>query len=50
MPAAVRRLLPLWHFPEGFESKNKFRLPRACIQLGAVCQGTEQNQTRNSVL
>jgi hypothetical protein len=23
---------------------------RACIQLGGVCQGTEQNQTRNSVL
>jgi len=23
---------------------------RACIQLGGVCQGTEQNQTRNTVL
>jgi hypothetical protein len=23
---------------------------RACIQVGGVCQGTEQNQTRNSVL
>jgi hypothetical protein len=25
-------------------------LARACIQLGGVCQGTEQNQTRNTVL
>ena len=25
-------------------------LTRACIQLGGVCQGTEQNQTRNTVL
>ena len=24
--------------------------PRPCIQLGGVCQGTEQNQTRNTVL
>jgi hypothetical protein len=23
---------------------------RACIQLGGVCRGTEQNQTRNTVL
>ena len=32
MPAAVRRLLPLWYYPEGFESRNKFRLLMCCGQ------------------
>jgi AAA domain, putative AbiEii toxin, Type IV TA system/AAA ATPase domain len=31
-------------------SKKLFAYIRACIQLGGVCQGTEQNQTRNTVL
>src|ERR1700731_1501049 len=30
--------------------RKKRRHTRACIQLGGVCQGTEQNQTRNTVL
>ena len=29
---------------------QKLATAKACIQLGGVCQGTEQNQTRNTVL
>ena len=34
----------------GIKSGCRLTAIRACIQLGGVCQRTEQNQKRNSVL
>ena len=45
MPHSRQRLCDLGHSPIA-----PAEAPRACIQLGGVCQGTEQNQTRNIVL
>src|SRR4029077_3865891 len=39
-----------FHGPPPVRDVRRARLTRACIQLGGVCQGTEQNQTRNTVL